>query len=402
MRLTEQILRASDDAELELIGKALALGSAGRFGLFTSHRPFKIILNIGRETVDIESLNCLAITKEGQLIDVNYQAKFDKAFETKVALPYHLNSDELFLTISPLENQWKEIPGGYEEPIYQFRLLTANSPIPDDALPIAHLVNNENSGWMMDDTNFVPPCLFVSSHPTYEELFSKFLEVLSTMNEKAHALIHSEAQNAMRTFWPMLQQIAISTDKDRELLTPMMFLGLIQRFICAFTTSCELDENIGLTDASTYYHFAFSPYNPQNSYQKIKEGVGLCLSIREKIDKIQTKAPEPMPETKVATPFITDDQLYRNCRDKTTFITVSQPTGNATTLYSTDGSEPSRRLPSNSQIVLENGFHKHKAPEPDKKVVIKLKSIVNGVSSEEVSFTITMHKDCQVWNGYEI
>ena len=52
--------------------------------------------------------------------------------------------------------------------------------------------------------------------------------------------------------------------------------------------------------------------------------------------------------------------------------------------------------------VFENGFNKHKAPEPDKNVVIKLKAVANGVSSEVVSYTVTLHKDYRIWDGYEI
>lgn len=400
MRLTDEVLRASSDAELELIGKSLALGSAGRFGLLPSLQPFSISLNIGKENIEIESLNCLAITKERRLIDVNYNAQFDKTFETKVTLPNHLNASELYLTIDLVGEEWRELSNGYEEPVYQFSLITPNNPIAGNSFPIAHLVNSEYGGWHVDDLDFVPPCLYLSSHPKYLELFSRFQSVLSNMNEKTRSLIDSKAKSAMRMFLPLLRQIMIETDKNRELLTPMMLLGLIQRYICAFTTSFELDEIIGLSDADTFYNYAFSPYSLQNAYQKAKEGLELCLTIQEKMDKIQTKAPEPKPQAGI--PFISENQLYQNCRTRSLTITVTRPSGNTTVLYSIDGSEPTHKLAGNSQIVLENGFQKQKTPEPDKTIVIKLKGIANGVSSETVSYTITMHKDYRVWDGYEI
>ena len=406
MRLTDEILRASDDAKLQLIGKALALGSAGQFGLFPSQRPFNISLNIGKENIDVVSLSCLAITRSGNLIDVDYNTKFDNAFETIVPLPHHLEANELYLTIGIMEGQWRERSDGYEEPVYQFGLVTPNSPILPNALPIARLVNGDFGGWHMDDIDFVPPCLFVSSHHKFEELFAKFQEVLTSMNEKARSLINSEARTAFRTFWPLLQQIMIETDKSRDFLTPRMFLGLVQRYICAFTTSFELDENIGLADTDTYYNYAFSPYNPQNVYQKAKEGVDICFAIREKADKIQLKAampkPEPTPQPKTAAPFIAENQLYQNCSKKNVIIPVTNPVGNATVFYSTDGSEPTQKLSAKSQIVLDNGFNKQRTKESDKTVVIKLKAVANGVSSEVTSFTITLHKDYEAWNGIEI
>ena len=406
MRLTDEILRASDNAELELVGRALVLGAAGQFGLFPGLRPFQISLNIGKETIDVDSLSCLALTKDGSLIDVNYHGRYDKVFNTNVPFNDYENADELYLIISILEGQWKETANGYEEPVYQFSLLTPNSPVPNNALPIGRLVNSEYGGWHLDDIDFVPPCLYVSSHPRYEELYHKFQEVLLDMNEKVRSLINSEARNAMRSFWPLLQQITIATDKERDVLTPMMLLGLVQRFVCAFTTSCELDDNIGLSDAKAYYNYAFSPCNNQDVYQKIKEGVAIGLSIREKMDRIQEKAPEPEPKPEfkpvVQTPHIADDQLYQNCKNKSAHIAVVNPNANGTVLYSTDGSEPSKKLSGNSQIVIENGFNKLKTPEDDRQVVVKLKSVVNGISSEVVSYTITLHKDFKVWDGYAI
>lgn len=404
MRLTDEILRASDDAELTLIGKALALGAAGQFGLFPGQRPFQISLNIGKESLHVEMLDCLALTRAGNLIDVVYNAKYDNTFDTSISLLKYMDASELYLTISILEGQWKETPGGYEEPVYEFGLITPNNPIAGNAFPIAHLVNSEYGGWHVDDIDFLPPCLFLSSHPKYEELFGKFQETLSIMNKKAFELIHSDAKGAMRTFLPILQQIMITTDKERDLMTPMKLLGLIQRYICAFTTSCELDENVGLSDASAYYNLAYAPYSPQKVYPMIRETLEVCFEIRDKVDKIQimAPAPAPVPTPKTVTPHISENQLVQNCRSKTVSITVTHPGGNATVFYSTDGSEPSKKLAGNSQIVFENGFNKHRTPEPDKNVVIKLKAIANGVSSEVVSYTITLHKDYRTWDGYEI
>lgn len=401
MRLTDEILRASDNARLELISKTLVLGSVGRFGLFPSLRPFSISLNIGKENLDVESLNCLAITKEGGIIDVNYSARYDNTLETSIPFPNHLDADELYLTIEIVNGQWKEVSNDYEEPLYQFKLITPNNPLANNALPIARMVNSEYGGWHVDDIDFVPPCLYIWSHIKYEELYNKFLGILSEMSEKVRVLINSEARNAMRTFLPQLQQIMIETDKGRELMTPMSFLGLIQRFVCTFTTSCELDENISLSDSSYYWNYAFSPYTVQNSYQRAKEGLEICFAISEKTDRIQANKPEPKP-TIVATPFVSNDQLFQNCRNKNVTITVSKPTDNATVYYSIDGSEPTQKLASNSSIVMENGFNKQKAPEPDKTVTIKLKAVADGVSSEVSTYTITMHKDYKVWDGYEI
>ncbi len=42
MRLTDDVLRASDNSTAEFISNALALAAAGRFGLFPSASPFEL------------------------------------------------------------------------------------------------------------------------------------------------------------------------------------------------------------------------------------------------------------------------------------------------------------------------------------------------------------------------
>ena len=409
MCLTDNVLRTSDESVLELISKALSLGAGGRFGLFPSLHPFHITLNAVKDTIHIDSLSCLAITKDGSLIDVDYKATYDNAFNMDVKIQNQLDTDDLLLVIR-FDGEWKETTDGFEEPVYKFNFIAPNTPVADNALPIAHLTKSEYGTWNHDDVGFVPPCLFISSHPKYEELFDKFQRILGEIHERTLSIINSNspittaAKSVIRAFWPLLQQIMITTDKDRDLMTPMTFLGLIQRLICAFTTSCMLAENVSLPDAGSYYNFAFSTFNPQQAYQKAKEGVEISLAILEKLEKIQAQAPEPIPEPKqrITPPIIADNQLYQNCRSETAKITVTPPTANATVLYSTDGNEPSQNLNKDSQIAIENGFNKHNTSEPDKIVTIKLMAVVNGMSSEVVSYNITLHKDHRAWNGYEI
>ena len=141
MRLTDDILRASGNCTVELVGNALALAAAGRFGLFPSTSPFELSLNISNGIVDVELLNCLAVTKSGSLIDVHYDTKFTNSFDTRVQIPEGSGDKEFILTINADSEQWKEVNDGYEEPIYSFSLVTPNNPLPATSLPIARIVD---------------------------------------------------------------------------------------------------------------------------------------------------------------------------------------------------------------------------------------------------------------------
>ena len=139
MRLSDDILRASDDHMAEVISKAFVLAANGRFGLIPSHLPFELTLNIGKGFIDVESLTCLAITKGGQLIDAQYDTRYNNTFDTRVIIPETPGIEEYILTINTQLGQWKETLDGCEEPVYTFSLIAPDTVVPDNAMPIAHI-----------------------------------------------------------------------------------------------------------------------------------------------------------------------------------------------------------------------------------------------------------------------
>lgn len=399
MRLSDDIMKASDEAKAEWVRYALVIASAGRFGLFPGQHPFQISVDISNGFAEIVALNCLAVTKNGCVIDIRFDSKYTNTTESRVPMPNDGMTQELFLTVGVKPDQWKENPDGFEEQSYEFNIVKPNTPIPDNTLPIAHLVNTDYGGWHVDDIDFVPPCLFVSSHRNYEELLTQFLQVMTEIEGKAHGLINSDAREAVKVFWPVAQQIIIDTDRGRDLLTPMALLGNIQKFVSIFTAACEIDEYLNLSDADAFRSYAMSPYNYKNVYQKAKEGLGICVSINEKIGKIQAGPTQPKT---VPAPYINDKYLLQNCKSLKASIPVTGSSTEALVFYSIDGTDPNRRLPDDGMIMVETGFNKKKQQEPDRTIIVKLKAVDNGVSSTVATFTVTLHKDYKLWDGYEI
>lgn len=405
MRLTDEILRKSDSATAEFIGKAMMLAAAGRFGLLPCARPFKIALNLTKDYVEVESLSCLAISKGGHLIDLDYDTRFSNATETRVALPDNNKESELLLTVNVDNKHWKETKEGCEEPEYTFSFISANSPLAESAMPIARIVDSEYGGWHIDETGFVPPCLFVSSHHKFVELLEKFQEVLTNIDAKTRMMLRSQGKDAIRIFWPIIQQIRITVDKERDTLTPMALLGHVQKVVSAFNTACALDEVFMLSDADMLQNYASAPYNYKDVYSRIKEGLEICFSIVERVGRMEIREEEPAPtpqKPKTDAPYISEDQLFQNCRSKTVKIPVINPVAGAVVYYSTNGGVPKQKLAAGSQLVVDNKFNTKRVPEPDQIIEIKLKSVLNGVSSEENSFSVTLHKDYKVWAGPEI
>ena len=145
MRLTDQVLRASENSKEDFLGKAFTLAAAGRFGLFPSSHPFELSLNITKGIIDVESLTCLGMTKGGQLIDVDYDARYTGSFDTRVQIPDNSGEKEFYLTINAHPGEWRASNDGYEEPVYSFSLIAPNSSMPNYSMPVAHIV--DDYGW---------------------------------------------------------------------------------------------------------------------------------------------------------------------------------------------------------------------------------------------------------------
>lgn len=398
MRLTDQIMRASDVATADRIGDALALASAGRFGLLPGPRRFQISLNLNANYVEVQALDCLAVTRGGLLIDAQFDTKYTNHLERRVAIPDGTGETELLLTIGVDPNQWEETVNGYEEPVYVFSLVGVNSLLSDNVLPIAHLVYSEQiRGWQIDMEDYLPPCLFVSSHRNYVELLNQFVQKLQEVESKVLQRLGSGNHEAFRILWPHVQQILIETDKNRDLMTPMALLGNVQKFVAVFTAACHLDQYLNLSDADMFRNYALAPCDYANTYSMIKVGIRYCFLISEKVDKIEVKQPEmPKAKSKIEAPSIADDQLYLNCRTSVVSVPIINKVKGATVYYSTDGSMPSKEV-TNGKVRIKNTFNSNKEDEDDQEYVVKLKAVLDDSESDVSSFTIVLHKDCRHW-----
>ena len=134
MRLTDEVLKAADNCTSDAIGQALVLASAGRMGLFPSVRPFQLSLSIARGFVEVESLDCLAMTRGGDIIDVQFDTKFSNTFDSRVQIPQE-DEQEFLLTINLIPDSWKESVEGYQSQDFTFSLVGPKTAIPDTPSP---------------------------------------------------------------------------------------------------------------------------------------------------------------------------------------------------------------------------------------------------------------------------
>ena len=410
MRLTDEIMRASDESTEEMLGKALIMATAGRLGLLPTTHPFELALNINNNTIDIESLYCLGVTKGGDLIDIQYDTRYSNYLNATVTIPEIPGVEEYILTVNAMPGQWKETCDGFEEPLYTFSLISPDNPISEHSLPIGRIV--DDYGWRVDDVGFVPPCLFVKSHWKYEELLIRFSDVLATLDTKSKAAVASEARNVIGIFWPLVQQLRITVGKEVDLMTPMALLAQVQKCVSAFTCACDMDDTLELTDAKMYRSYVLAPYTYKEAYQRIKIGIDICAAIGEKVDKLAESRPRQesprVDPARPAAPTIQPSQLRQECATSETALPVSYNIPNATICFTTDGSEPNAnsqrasRTRNGFTVKFDNGFRKEKGKEEDKRARIKIIAVVDGISSLSNSYDILLHKSLKFRNAIPI
>ena len=294
MRLTDEVLIQADRCTSESLAHAYSLAAEGRFGLFPSMRPFQVALSIEQGYVNVESLDCLAITRAGDIIDVSFDSKFTNTFNTRVPIPNQEDAKEYILVVNADPDAWKDTSEGYLVPDYSFSFVGAKQAVPDHAMPVARIVYND--GWMDDNVYFVPPCLTVSAHSKFNELCLQFISVLQSIDEKTRQQTDTLAKTAISVYWPVVIQTLIEVNNEREAITPMRLMSCVQRIIGVFTAACEVDDVLSLEEADSFRNFARVPYNYRMAYLRVKQGIGMCSAISDKIDKfsqLRVAAPPP-------------------------------------------------------------------------------------------------------------
>ena len=207
MRLTDEVLMLSDHFHSLLADQAFSLAAAGRFGLFPSARPFRVDLDFNKNAIDVTALSCLAVTRGGCLIDIHYTSDYTQPFSTRVLVPDQAEGPMLLLVCLLQDTPWKDANDGTCEPVYAFKLVDEDSPVPDNAFPIARIV--DDMGWREDNVSFLPPCLYLSSHPVYGEMRTRFSTLLKKLDVLVPERLTTEENIAKRILFPEIQRLMV-------------------------------------------------------------------------------------------------------------------------------------------------------------------------------------------------
>lgn len=167
-----------------------------------------------KNAFEIEHLQCTALLPSGRILDANEQVA--------VTIPM-LFGDRYYLTIGLGDTQTEFEKEGiaYVRPHYEYALQTREEIEAADVMPMIRFSVNE--GVFSIDTEFIPPCLLMTSDSRFADYVAKYAEQLTTITSHQNleegdgkrALLHYlfimkgySLKNNVHDFVMLLQEIA--------------------------------------------------------------------------------------------------------------------------------------------------------------------------------------------------
>lgn len=303
MRLGTEVFNAMDNANEDALRMVSLLGSAHRYGLFPSVKPFELSVNINGNAVDVTSLSCHGITKSGCFIDIDYDSNFGSTFDTQITIPNGPDVEAYYLVIKVYEDKWREINETFSELCYSFELVGENSPVADNCLPIGMLVNQY--GWRLNETDFVPPCLYVTAHPKYVEQFERVRAFAKEISSKCLTSQNCVAKSLLTQVWISSSNVYSRLDKERDTITPGQLLSSLQQLVSSFLIGCFADDYVTLDNQDPFVLYAQKSYDAKNIYRDIEYGLTLCAEISTKMNAVcsMTEVQSPIEERPAPKPI---------------------------------------------------------------------------------------------------
>lgn len=284
MRLGTDVFNALDSTIDENIRLTTLVSSGGRCGLFTTVKPFELSVNINNNILEVVSLSCHGITRSGKLVDIDFDSDYTITFDTRVPIPGVNSSDAFILIVRMKDKAWREVTEMYSEPLYTFELLGENSIVDDDSLPIARVVNQY--GWRLDETDFVPPCLYIGAHRMFTDLLERAKAIFKSISDRCMTAKNCVARHLLSLIWSEALATYVTLDKERGSITPEQLYASVQKVIGAFVVGCSVDEYVSLENADPFVMYIQKPYDARNLYRDIKKGLELSAEISVKMDAV--------------------------------------------------------------------------------------------------------------------
>lgn len=284
MKLSTEVFNSLEHSIDESVRLSSLVASGGRYGLFNTIKPFELSVNINNNILEVVSLSCHGITQSGKLIDIDFDSNYETTFDTRISIPTEYNAGPLILVVKISDKDMREVNEMFSEQAYSFLLLGENSPVDKDSLPIGCIVNQ--FGWRVNESNFVPPCLFVNAHDKYSQILGKIETIYKNISEMCLTAGNCVAKFLVLSIWNSVLDESINLDKECGTLTPGQLFASIQKSIGSFVIGCVIDDYVSLENPEPFIAYLHKPYNARKIYMDIEEGLDLLSEISTKMEAV--------------------------------------------------------------------------------------------------------------------
>lgn len=301
MRLSSELFDEMDDLRFDALEKVVRLASSGRYGLIPSTRPFDISVNISNNVLEVVSLSCLGVTKDGSIVDIEFDSAYTHTFDTRIPMSGEEESESYLLVVRVHKGEWREIDENRSETGYTFDLVGENTAIGDDMLPVGRVIFEY--GWRLDEAGFLPPCLYVRSHPHLEEAALRAKRLGDAIAGSCLGAGDSQAKMVILPIWLAASDIRHRIDKEFDSLTPGSLFAMLQKMAEAFITGFALEPAITLSDPELFVAYYNRERDLRREYADIRDGLDLLSDINARMEDIcsysaPTPPPQPQPKPK--------------------------------------------------------------------------------------------------------
>ncbi|MCH5224521.1 MAG: hypothetical protein J1D77_00930 [Muribaculaceae bacterium] len=297
MRLSSETFELMERLHATGVNAAAKLGAGARMGLYCGEKPFELGVNVQGNFLEVTTLRCDAITRGGVLVNIEFDSRFTNNKDTRVEIPSGAESKALYLVLEIDPEGWMETGVETVEQEFLFKLRTDESALGDNELPLGLLVYEY--GWRLDETSFVPPCLYVEAHDKYVRQLSRAVNLAKEMMNKCLSFTKVTEINLLSRLLETSTDVFHRLDKERDFLTPEELLVGVERLVGAFVIGCQLEEELELDDPDPYYDYIRKTYDKKNLYRDIETGLNLVAEINNKLELAFTaKHEKPKPKIK--------------------------------------------------------------------------------------------------------
>jgi len=255
-------------AERSLLGRY----SAFRWYGILSGNKFNINFKIDNQTLSIHTLECVAITREGYLINI----QGDTPYANQLNLDMNGTDFYVLLTVDPYSFVPVDDKGLYVCPEYNLVLKRTEEAF-ENGIPVLKLYKEYQSFKM--DEQYIPPSIALDSVPV---LTQRYLVIRDTLNAIIEKLPRGEIYISAMLLKMEINNYSLQESPQELVLLMKKTCRIFQFYL---KTAKRIDELTSVDD------FINEVYNHNDTEKSLKMGLACLHDIHQKIDEKPREIP---------------------------------------------------------------------------------------------------------------